>query len=367
MKFTCSREALLGALQVAGSVVATRGMKPVHESVLVQSREGDLEIMATDLEVSIRYVLESGDALEISEPGALVVPAARLTSILREVKDDRLEFAFEANVLSVNCSASRFKIHGLPAEEFPQLPTFPEETTIRIPGNVFQRMVSRTEFATAKEKMRFALNGILVLLDDTLLQMVGTDGRRLAHVRSEVENPAGAGIKAIVPTKGMAQIVKVLEADESVDLAVSENQFAARTRKAIVISRLVEGNFPDFEEVIPKNCERRARLGRADLISAIRQAALLTSRESPCIRCSFTGDELSVSSRAAEVGEARVPVSVEYVGEPAEIVFNPTYLLDGLGAMEGDAVSFEFRNPASPAKIVDSEDFTYVVMPISVN
>ena len=211
MKFTCSRERLLGGLQIVGSVVSTRGMKPIYESVLIRSREGHLELMGTDLEIAIRFLLDSGaegDEIRIEEAGSMAVPSARLIAILRELDDEQLEFVWEQNVLSIQCRSSSFKINGLPAEEFPEIPEFPEKAAVTIPADLFKRMVARTEFATAREKMRYALNGILFLLEGETLTMVGTDGRRLAHTTGKVENPELAELKAIVPTKGMIQIAR---------------------------------------------------------------------------------------------------------------------------------------------------------------
>jgi DNA polymerase-3 subunit beta len=297
----------------------------------------------------------------------MVVPAARLTSILREVKDERISFGWDRNVLSVDCQGSRFKVMGLPADEFPEIPGFPEQAAISLPSRLFGRMVNRSAFATAREKMRYALNGILLLLRENEIQMVGTDGRRLAHVRGEVENPEGVEIRAIVPTKGMTQIAKSLgEGDETVDLALSDNQLAARTSQAVVVSRLVEGSYPNFEEVIPVNCERQASMGREDLIGALRKAALLTNKESQSVRFRFSSGMLSLTARAVEVGEAHVELPIDFSGETVEIAFNPTYVIDGLSIMDVETVEFEFRNPTSPAKLTDGQDFTYVVMPISI-
>jgi DNA polymerase-3 subunit beta len=370
MKFSCSRDRLLGALQIVGTVVSTRGMKPVYESVLILSRTRDdrqtLELHGTDLEVAIRFSL-TDEALEVEEQGALVVPAARLTSILREVKDERISFSWDRNVLSVECDGSDFKIMGLPPEEFPEIPDFPEKSAVTLPSQLFCRMISRSAFATAREKMRYALNGVLLLLREGKLEMVGTDGRRLAHTSSEVENPSGAELRAIVPAKGMSQITRIVgEEEETLDLALSENQLAVRTEHGVIVSRLVEGTFPNFEEVIPVNCEIRARLDREAVVSAIRKAALLTNKESQSVRFSFSEGELRLSARAVEVGEAHVRMGIEYEGEAVEVAFNPAYVLEGLGVMDEETVSFDFRNPTSPAKLSGGESFTYVVMPISI-
>lgn len=368
MRFTCSREKLLGGLQIVGSVVSTRGMKPVYESVLIRSRDGALEMMGTDLEVAIRFHLTDEDGgIRIEEAGALVVPAARLTAILREVKDDQVDFTWEQNILTVECVGSRFRIMGLPEEEFPEIPDFPEQAPITVPSALFQRMVARTSFAAAREKMRYALNGVLLLLKDNRLQMIGTDGRRLAHSGATIDDPTGADLKAIVPTKGMMQISKVVgEEEETIDLALGNNQLSARTAHAVVVSRVLEGSFPPFEDVIPVNCERKARVRRTDLIAAVRKAALLTNKESQSVRWTFGEGSLKLTARAAEVGEAHVSLDIEYEGEPAEIAFNPAYVLDGLNVIEAETVTFEFRNPSSPAKMTDGDEFTYVVMPISI-
>lgn len=371
MRFICSREQLLGALQIVGAVIPSRGMKPVYESVLVRTRDKDLELLGTDLEIAIRFRIEDrgeGDFIRIEEAGAMVVPAARLISILREVKDPEVEFTWSQNVLSVDCdaSSSHFKVMGYPEEDFTEIPDFPERATVALPSALFRRMVGHTAFATAKEKMRYALNGVLFVMEGNRLQMVGTDGRRLAYATGEAENPDQASLQAIVPTKGMTQIARILEGEETLEIAVRENQIAARTSHAVVVSRLVEGTFPDFKEVIPDHCENQVRMRREPLIAAVRKAALLTVKESQSIRCRFADGNLGLTSRAAEVGEAHVDLAIEYGGEPVEIAFNPTYLLDGLSVMEGEAVTFEFRNPSSPAKVTDGTDFTYVVMPIDL-
>ncbi len=365
MKFKCSRERLLGGLQTVGSVVSTRGMKPVYESVLILSREGQLQLQGTDLEVAIRFNLKD-DTLVVEEHGSLVVPAARLTAILKEVDDEDIDFTWKEQALSVECRGSLFKINGYPPEEFPEIPDFPSEATMQLPAEVFRRLVAGSAFAAAREKMRYALNGVLFFLSGDRLQMVGTDGRRLAHAVATVENPEGAEIKAIVPTKGINQMARIISGDEVIDLSLKDNQLAARTGCAVVVSRLVEGTFPNFEEVIPVNCERKAVFNREDLVSAVRKARLLTNKESQSVRFAFDEGRLTLTARAAEVGEANVSLDMSYEGEPAAVAFNPGYVLEGLSVMTGETVSFEFRSPTSPAKFTDGGDFTYVVMPIDI-
>jgi DNA polymerase-3 subunit beta len=366
MRFTCSRERLLGGLQIVGSVVSGKAMKPVYESVFIRVREDSLELRATDLEVAARMTVID-EQLRMAEPGAMVVPEARLSSILREVTDDTVELSWENNRLAIEGRGSHFLVVGQPEEEFPEIPEFPSEPSIVLPARVFRQMVARSAFATAREKMRYALNGVLVLLEGTKLQMVGTDGRRLAHNVAKVENPGNAKVRVIVPTKGITQIAKMMEEDEeTLEVALVGNYLYARTRRSVVIVRLVEGTFPNFEEVIPVNCERKAKLNRQAFASAVRRAALVTNREAQSVKFMFSEGRLALSARAAEVGEANVEMEIEYEGEPAEVAFNPVFVLDGLGIMEAETVAFEFRNPSSPARMMDGQSFTYVVMPISL-
>lgn len=366
MRFRCSRERLLSGLQAVGSVVSSRGMKPIYESVLILTRDGALQLKGTDLEVAIRFTIED-ETLSVEEPGSLVVNASKLTQILREVRDEEIAFVWENNALAVDCRGSHFKVMGLPPEEFPDIPDFPEDAASVLPASLFKRMVARTAFATAKEKMRYALNGVLFLLDGSTLTMVGTDGRRLAHSSASIASTTQGRLQVIVPTKGMSQMARVIgEEQETVEVALKDNQLSLRTTHAVVVSRLVEGTFPNFEEVIPVNCERRATVDREELIGSIRKASILTSKESQSVRFSFSETELNMTARADNVGNASVGMAIEYVGEPLEMAFNPAYVIEGLNAMSGETVAFEFRTPTSPAKITDGPEYTYVVMPIEI-
>jgi DNA polymerase-3 subunit beta len=366
MRFTCSRERLLGGLQLVGSVVPGKAMKPVYESVFVRVREESLELRATDLEVGARLTVID-ERLRAEEPGAMVVPEARFSAILREVSDETVDLSWENNRLAIEGRGSHFLVMGQPEEEFPVIEEFPAEPSLVLPARVFRQMVARSAFATAKEKMRYALNGVLILLEDSKLQMVGTDGRRLAHNLAKVENPGGAKVRVIVPTKGVNQIAKMIEEDEeTLEIAIAGNTLFARSRHSVVTVRLVEGTFPNFEEVIPVNCERRAKLNRMAFASAVRRAALLTSREAQSVKFSFSEGRLALAARAADVGEANVEMEIEYEGAPAEVAFNPVFVLEGLAIMEAETVAFEFRNPNSPARMMDGQSFTYVVMPISL-
>jgi DNA polymerase-3 subunit beta len=205
MRFRCARQKLLEAFQVVGAVVSGRSIKQIYESVKIVTRDNALELLATDLEVAIRYSLPD---VEIPEPGALTIPAARMTGILREIREDEIDIAWSEGATHVTAGGSQFKVLGEDPEEFPQIPEMGEDRSLTISRDTFQTLYERTAFAAAKERTRYALNGILLLVSGTSVTCVTTDGRRLALAEGETQNPEGLEVEAIVPSKGMAQMIR---------------------------------------------------------------------------------------------------------------------------------------------------------------
>lgn len=364
MRFRCERQKLLEAFQVVGAVVSGRSIKQIYESVKIVSREDSLELVATDLEVAIRYALND---VAIETPGALTVPAARMTAILREMKDEQVDVSWEDGATHVQASGSQFKILGEDPEEFPQIPTMGEDRTFSIARDAFRSLIERTAFAAAKERTRYALNGVLLLVSGGEATCVTTDGRRLAMASMAVDNPEEIEVDAIVPVKGMLQMVRSLtDEDETLALRIDDNQAMARTSRAMVACRLVEGAFPNWREVVPVNCAREVDLNREQTIAALRKAKLLTNQESRSVRLKFEKERLIIASRALEVGEARVEIEIPYDGESIEIGFNPEYVIDALNVSSSETVRFGLNGPTSPGKLTDGEKFTYVVMPVSL-
>jgi len=373
VKFTCARAGLVEALQAVSGVVPTRGIKEVFESVRVEaSRKDGLTLLGTDLEVSLRYNLPVGDGLEVAEDGVLLAPARRLSAILHELPEGPVTVGWAKGVCSVKASAGSWRVTGGDPADFPAIEIPDASEGIQVERGVLEDLVARTSFAAAKEKMRYALNGILLLAKGDHLQGVSTDGRRLAHVSAKCRNPGKQESRAIVPTRAMTQLVRVLrDDDESVRLAFSESQVAAATGRAVVMARLVEGTFPNFEEVIPVNCEKKSVIRREDLAAGLRRAAVLfANREGPAgssVRLKFEeGKDLVVSATVADVGEAVVTIPCTFKGKGEEVGYNANFLLDALGVATNEEVSFEFNSKQSPGKLSDGDRFTYVVMPVTL-
>ena len=373
MKFTCPRAALVEALQAVSGVVPTRGIKEVFESVRVEaSRKDGLTLLGTDLEVSLRFTVPPADGLEVAEDGVLLAPARRLAAILHELPDGPVSVAWSKGVCSVKASAGSWRVTGGDPADFPAIEIPETAGGVQVESGVLKDLVARTSFAAAKEKMRYALNGVLLLVKGDDLQGVATDGRRLSLVQAKCRNPGKKSSRAIVPTRALTQLVRVLrEEDAEVRLAFSESQVAAATGRAVVLARLVEGAFPNFEEVIPVNCERKATLSRDDLAAGLRRASVLfAAREGPAgssVRLKFEeGRDLVVSATVADVGEAVVSIPCRYQGKGEEVGYNAGFLVEALGVCTQGEVSFEFNNRQSPGRLSDGEKFTHVVMPVTL-
>ncbi len=363
MKIKCQTALLHSAFQLTSSFVQQRPTRQILADVLITAGNGQIELHATDLEIGIRLLVQGG---EVVEDGKIVVPQARVASILRETSDETVELRSDEGHCVITSSDSEFKLPTEVAEEFPELPAFDEEKAYDFDRKEFVEMVTKTSFAAHKGKHRYALNGVLIVVKPSKVEMVATDGRRLAHIEKKTKNRAGTDESIIVPTKALDEIIKVLgDDDEKVRMSVGENQIVAKTLRATVSSRLVEGHFPPYESVIPKDHDKKVELNKERFHSAVRRAALLTSTESASITLAFGKGKLDVKSSAPDTGEARVSLPIEYSGAAIDISFNPEFFTEFLRVLEDETVRMEFRDGASAGLFRAGKEFLYVVMPVS--
>jgi len=363
MKIACQTAPLHSAFQIIGSVVQQRPTRPILSNVLVVAEGGTVELQATDLEIGIRY---SVDGAQISEEGRVAIPQARVASILRETLDESVQLGTEDGHCVITASDSVFRLPTEAAEEFPELPAFDAERAYEFDRKDFVEMVLKSSFAAHKGKHRYALNGVLLVIKPSKVQMVATDGRRLAHIEKKAKNPSGSDEGVIMPTKALDQIIKVLtDEDDKVLLNIQETQIIAKTKRAVVSSRLVEGHFPPYESVIPKDSDKKVELDCERFHSAVRRAALLTSEDSSAVTLHFGDKVIEVRSSAPETGEAKVTLAVDYSGPEIDIGFNPEFLTEFLRVLEEPTVRMEFRDSSTAGLFRAGKDFIYVVMPVS--
>jgi DNA polymerase-3 subunit beta len=350
-------------------------------------KTSELTMSATDAEISLKLQTAQVD---VQEPGEALIPADKLRQIVSaEEGESTLTIEAEQDAIHIRGGDAHFKVFGYPPAEFPPIPEFEKvaggkdstakaKTVFSHNAAALNTMIARTIFATARENSRYAINGVLMKRDGKRLEMVATDGRRLAMCRQNVagEKESGA-ISCIVPTKALSLLQKLIDDPEAtVQIAITENQIlfslgssAEGGNTAVLTSNLVEGTFPPYEDVIPKDQDKKVVFDRDVLSSAVRRAALLTNEESRGVRLRFKGTEKQVelSSRAPEMGEAEINVDLSsYEGGDIEIGFNPSFVTDALKVIPDPEVIMELKAPNKPGLIKSGADFVYVVMPVNL-
>ncbi len=367
MKVEFNRAALAEALSLVGSVVPARTPKPILRCVQLSADKEEVRISATDLEVGINCLVSE---VSVQQSGETVVPADRLSAIVRESSDDVLVLEAAEGKCEIKGSDSHFTIYGQEAGQYPSVPEFDGKADLEILLSTLQGAIKQCLFATAKESTRYALNGVLWEIKGKKLSLIATDGRRLARVRVNMNTAASERItsaKLIVPAKTMSLLDKIGGTEKDVvAVKLVDNQVLISCANVVVSSSLVEGNFPKYEDIIPTDYDKKLTLSVAATASAVRRAALLTSEESRGIRLAISKGKLVFSGRAPETGDAEVEMSIEYKGEPVEIGFNPVFITDALRVMDADQFELELGGSDRPGLLKCGSNFLYVLMPINL-
>lgn len=364
MNIIINRSALVEVLGVAAGVAAARTTKEILRCVRLTTTDGGLTVGATDLEVALRATVQQVD---IKSPGDLLVPADKLMSIARESVDDTLVLEADEAGCHIRGRDSHFEIYGQDPREFPPVPELEGAPDVEIEAGVLQGLIDRTIFAVAKESTRYAINGVLWEKVGKKLALVATDGRRLARAMGTVTAGDSPDAQMIVPVKTMHVLQRVLgQADDKVAVCFSGNQILASSGGYMLSSALVEGQFPQYDDVIPKDTDKKVQLDTQGLLSAVRRAALLTNEQSKGVKLSFSTGKLVLSSRAAEQGEATVSVDIDYEHTPLEMGFSPVFLIEALRVIADKTVTFELKEPNRPGIMKEGQGFLYVIMPVNL-
>ena len=369
MKALCNREGLLAGFGMVGGVVPARSPKPILQNVkLVADAEEGSILMATDLEVGIRYRVLG---VKVDQPGSAILPTQRMSSILRTSGDDELFLDSSADQLLVRGLHAQFKLPSEDPQLYPEVPDFAAASYHVVAAADLKRLIRRTIFATDLESTRYALGGVLVELTPESITMVGTDGRRLARMSApaEAENNAEAPAgQPVVPVKALKLIERNLDdKDPPVHLAFQGGTAVlVRTDRAVIYSRLVEGRFPRYQDVFPSGVEIKIPMEVGPLLSAVEQASIVTSEESRGVDFRFGDGLLKLVSQAADVGSSDVDLPIRYDGKPVEITFDPRYLTDALKTLEPSApITAELIDHKNAAVFRTEDQYSYVVMPLT--
>jgi DNA polymerase-3 subunit beta len=369
MNLSIAKDQLILGLQSVQNVVSTRTTLPILSNVLLRAEDKKLELTATDLDVTITCSVDA----DVKKPGSTTIPVKKLFSIIRELSTPEIDLETdEKNASSIRSGASFFKVHGLAAEEFPPIQKFKENKKIVLPQAKLKGMLKKTSFAISTDESRYVLNGIFISLKEHKMTMVATDGRRLALVDEELDVPEGSHGEFIVPTKAVNELSRLLQDKGEVEINFSENQaaFALRDEKGssiLIITKLVEGNYPNYRQVIPAETKERVPLSREEFLHALRRAELMTSEKSNSVKLHFMKNNLAITANSPEVGEARESIAVNYKGKEFAIAFNPAYVIDPLTSLDVDEVFLELIDELSPGVLKINGPFLYVVMPMRLS
>ncbi len=374
MKLAIQKSELQRGLARIQAIVEKRNSMPILANVLISAKQekdrGLLELAATDLEVGIRGTHEA----DVETPGSLTVSARKLYDIVRELPDETVSLEATADsYLQIQCGRARFSLAGAAAEEYPDLPEFAAKQLVRIAAPVLSSMIERTMYAASSDETRYNLNGVYfeVIEDSGKIRMVATDGHRLAQVdRGIGEEAAGLASGVIIPRKGLAELKRLVDEDDAdeIELAFEGNSGVARKGSVTLVMRLIEGEFPNYRQVIPKDRQHQLTVPTELLVGALRRVALLSAERSRAVRVELSAGRMTVSSSNPDLGEAQEEIDVDYDGAGISIGFNARYLLDCLAVAGSKEVQMSLLDSNSPAQVqpADDAESLAVVMPMRV-
>ncbi len=361
MKILILKERFLEGLQLVQNVVSTRTTLPVLSNVLLRAQDDELSLSTTDLDTGIRASVGA----KVDRPGAITLPARRLFSIVRELGAPEVSVDVDKYSATIRAGAATFRIMGLPEEDFPPLITPEAAVEFTLDQKVFKEMLRQTAYAMSAEESRYVLNGLLLSFREGKLTIVATDGRRLALVEHEVEIPRPSEVDAILPSKAVHELLRILGDEGQAQIAVSDNQFAFTVGSTYLVSKRIEGNYPNYRQVIPSESTERITLERELLLTTVRRISLLSSDKSNSVKLNLTKGNLDITSATPDVGDARESMAVKYKGKDFTIAFNPEYLMDPLKNLDSDEVHLDFSDELSPGVIRYADrPFLYVIMPM---
>jgi DNA polymerase III subunit beta len=369
MNLTITKEQLLNGLQAVQNVVSSRTTLPILSNVLVRAEGNRLEFTATDLDVTVTCGVEAN----VAKPGSTTIPVKKLFSIARELSVGDIELEVdEKNVTAVRSGSSFYKIHGLAAEEFPPINQFKDDKKVTVAQDKFKGMLKKTSFAISTDEARYVLNGIFISLKEHKMTIVATDGRRLALTDEEVDISEKSQGEFIIPAKAVNELNRLLQDKGEVVIKYAENQaeFTLKDEKGfsvVIITKLIEGNYPNYRQVIPAEAKERISLPREEFLHALKRAEIMTSEKANSVKLTFGKNNLSITANSPEVGEARESMAVNYKGKEMSIAFNPKYMIDPLNALANDEVFIELIDELSPGVLKINGPFLYVVMPMRLS
>jgi DNA polymerase-3 subunit beta len=364
MRIVCNRDELAEKLQVVGRGVSTRTTVQILAGIMLRATGERLMLSATDMEISLRLGLDA----QVEEEGSVVVPGRLLVDIVRLLPAGEVTIAHAAGegLVELTCGSASYKLHTYAAEDFPRLPEIDEETTFTVDRDAFLDTIARVSRSASRDESRPVLTGILVRFEGGKLVMAATDSYRLSVKETTLADAPGQELEAIVPARALSELARIAQGivADTIEVGVRENQVIFGTDGIWLTARRIDGQFPNYKQLVPETFEAEVPMPRDEFLDVVRRTAVMAQRKSP-LRLRFAEGEVTISAETQDVGQARESLPVPYAGEAMEIGFNAEFLRDGLESVPEDTVRFRLISPLRPGLIQgEGDDFLYLIMPI---
>jgi DNA polymerase-3 subunit beta len=376
MKFTINRDHFVTGLQQVLGVVSTRATMPILGNVLIQAEGEHLSLTTTNLDMGIRCLIKA----KIEAEGGITLPVRKLATIIKSLPNTEVQVdASSGNQAKLSSGGSQFRIMGIAQSEFPPLPTFEDQHAYTLQQGALQKLLRSVAYAQSADENRYILNGVYFIFESEKLTLVATDGRRLALMSQELEGTDAAEGHLILPAKtvtelqrllGQGDLVKITFNDRQVAFTIHLDEGAAEgglTDSIYLVSKIVEGNYPNYKQVIPQETDNRIKIERELVADSVQRASLMTSDKNHSVKLKLSSNLLEISGSSPEYGESHESMAIAYEGPEVQVAFNPSFLLDPLKALSHDELYFEFKDELSPGVFKTLENFLCVIMPLRLN
>ena len=373
MKFKINRDHFTSGLGRVLNVVGTRATMPILSNVLIEAEEGFIALTTTNLDLGIRCKIKA----EIFDPGGLTLPVRKLATIIRELPNLDVELETSSgHQAKITSGGSLFRIMGIEKEEFPSLPSFSDDHVYNLSQSDLAEMLRCVSYAKSSDETRYIMNGIYFNFEEGALTLAATDGRRLAVIKKELEASEEKGGSLILPAKTVAELERILGGGDSVKIAFSDRQAAFELSNGenekssgligstYLVSKVVEGKYPNYRQVIPQETEQRIKIERELLLDCVRRAALVTTDQSSSIKMKIHNNLMEITASSPEYGQSHESLAVRFEGPEISVAFNPGFLADPLKAVTKDEIIFEFKDELSPGVVRTTDNFLCGVMPL---
>jgi DNA polymerase III subunit beta len=375
MKFTINRDHFTNGLSQVLNVVGTRATMPILGNTLIEAADGAVSLTTTNLDMSIRCRIKA----DVTEPGTITLPVRKLALIVSDLPSLEVQVDATAQQARLTSGTATFKIMGIASDEFPPLPTFADKHSFVLQQDDLSRMLKSVSYAQSTDEARYIMNGVFFSFAENKLTLAATDGRRLAVMSKEMvvsEENAGS---IILPARTVAEVTRLVGESQSVKIAFNDRQVAFEianasdgsdkgfTDSVYLVSKVVEGNYPNYKQVIPKESDQHLIINRETLLNTVRRASRVTSDKNNSVKVTVKPGSLDITGSSPDIGESKVSVNVDYNGPEIAVAFNPQYLMDPLKALSRDEVIFEFKDELSPGVVRTPDGFMCVIMPLRIS